>query len=196
MVRSRRMTRSFRDAPIEPELIDRLVDLGSRSPSAGKTQGWHVVVLEGAATARLWDITLPSPRRESFRWQGLLRAPVIMLPLADPDAYVARYAEVDKQASGLGRGTEAWPVPYWTIDASMAMMTMLLAAQDAGLGALLFGIFRGEDELRASLGIPANLELLGAIALGWPDTAAADDTGLSASRPRRAPGAIIHRNGW
>ena len=39
--------------------LDRLVDAASRAPSAGKTQGWHLVVLEGSDTARFWDVTLP-----------------------------------------------------------------------------------------------------------------------------------------
>ena len=72
-------------------------------PSAGKAQGWHLVVLEGADTARFWDVTLPPERRSGFAWPGLLDAPVIALPLADPEAYVRRYGEPDKAASGLGR---------------------------------------------------------------------------------------------
>ena len=77
------------------------MSLGSWAPSAGKTQGWHLVVLEGEETSRFWDITLPTMRRGSFRWQHLLDAPVIALALADPRAYTARYAEPDKQATGL-----------------------------------------------------------------------------------------------
>ena len=102
VVRRRRMTRAFDGRPVPPELLDELVDLASRAPSAGKTQGWHLVVLEGAETARFWDITLPTMRRGAFRWQRLLDAPVIALPLADPRAYTDRYSEADKKATGLG----------------------------------------------------------------------------------------------
>src|SRR5699024_9923600 len=119
-------------------------------------------------TETFWEITLPPVRRRTFRWSKLLDAPVIALALADPNAYVARYAEPDKAATGLGAGPEAWPVPYWTIDASMSVMTMLLAAEDAGLGALFFGVFHGEGDLRRRLGIPPQMVLLGALALGWP----------------------------
>ncbi|MDJ0767532.1 MAG: nitroreductase family protein [Ilumatobacter sp.] len=195
VVRSRRMTRAFTAEPITEGLLEHLVDLASRAPSAGKTQGWHIVALEGAQTARFWDITLPASRRTQFAWQRLLNAPAVLLPFADPQAYVDRYAEPDKASTGLGAGPEAWPAPYWTIDASMAVMTLLLAAEDRGLGALFFGVFRGEDELRRSLGVPERLGLLGAIALGHP----ADEPerkGRSAARPRRRTGEIIHRGGW
>jgi nitroreductase len=204
VVRSRRMTRSFDPRPVPPELLTDLVDLASRAPSAGKTQGWHLVVLEGPDTARFWDITLPPMRRGAFRWKALLEAPVIGIPLADPRAYVERYSEADKRASGLGSGTEAWPAPYWTVDTAMSVMTMLLAAEDAGLGALFFGIFRGERELRRSLGIPPVMQILGAVALGFPapaDATGQDDTGpggpgRSAARKRRTPDEIIHRGSW
>ena len=84
-----------------------------------------------------------------------------------------RYDQPDKAGAGsdggrLGSGTEAWPAPYWTIDAAMAVMTLLLGAEDAGLGALFFGVFHGEAALRRALGVPEHLEVLGAIALGWP----------------------------
>jgi len=198
VVRNRRMTRSFDGAPVDPAVIDDMVDLASRAPSAGKAQGWHLVVLEGEHTALFWDTTLPAVRRDSFRWQQLLNAPVIALPFADSKAYTDRYAEPDKIQTGLGAGPDAWPVPYWTIDASMSVMTLLLAAEDLGLGALFFGVFRGERELRQALSVPPGLELLGAMAIGHPGAKSADDTdpGRSADRRRRQPGEIIHRGRW
>jgi len=206
------MTRAFDRRAVPAELLDELVELGSRAPSAGKTQGWHLVVLEGAETSRFWDITLPPMRRGAFRWKRLLDAPVIALPLADPRAYTDRYSENDKQATGLGTSTEAWPAPYWTVDTSMSVMTMLLAAEAVGLGALFFGVFKGERQLRRALGIPPSMQLLGAIAIGYPaspdetpargtTTSGGDDTspgsaGQSAGRRRRVPEEIIHRGGW
>ena len=199
VVRSRRMTRAFDSRPIDADVFDGLVDLASRAPSAGKTQGWHLVVLEGADTELFWESTLPAVKRDSFRWQHLLTAPVIALPLADSKAYVDRYSEPDKAQTGLGAGASAWPVPYWTIDASMAVMTLLLAAEDVGLGALFFGVFRGERDLRQRLGIPPGLELLGAVALGYPAATSGDPSsgpGRSAGRGRRQAQQIIHRGHW
>jgi nitroreductase len=190
------MTRAFSSEPVAPEVVDSLVDLASRAPSAGKTQGWHLVVLEGEQTKRFWDISLPVEKRASFRWTHLLDAPVIALPLADSGAYTARYAEPDKARTGLGEGVDAWPVPYWTIDTSMSVMTFLLAAEDEGLGALFFGVFQNEDALRVELGIPDALELLGAIALGHRLADDESGAGRSSDRERRSPHQIIHRNGW
>ncbi|MGH9132376.1 MAG: nitroreductase family protein [Ilumatobacteraceae bacterium] len=198
VVRRRRMTRAFDNRPIEPDLLNALVDLASRAPSAGKAQGWHLVVLRGDETARFWDITLPPMRRGAFKWQRLLDAPVIALPLADQRAYTNRYSEPDKAGTGLGAGAQAWPAPYWTIDSAMAVMTLLLAAEDVGLGALFFGVFKGERRLRQQLAIPPGLDLLGAIALGHAcdEPVAAESPGRSSVRPRRRPNEIIHLGGW
>ena len=151
-----------------------------------------MVVLRGDETARFWDITLAPERRAAFRWQGLLQAPVIVLPYADRGAYLARYAEPEKAASGLFEA-DAWPVPYWLVDTGFFTMTLLLAAQNAGLGSLFFGVFEREVELSASLGVPQDRQLIGAIALGYP---LPSERGRSAKRPKRAVDEIVHLGGW
>jgi len=189
------MTRAFRRDDVPHWLLHEIVDLASRAPSAGKTQGWELLVLTGDAVRRYWDITLPAGRRSSFRWTHLLDAPVLALPFVNPQAYVDRYAEPDKARTGLGEGTESWTTPYWTIDGSMAVMTLLLAAEDAGLGALFFGVFDHEPVVRDEFGVPDGPELLGAIALGWP-LETLDGKGRSAGRSRRRPGEIIRLDHW
>jgi nitroreductase len=196
------MTRAFSTRPVDSALISQIVDLASRAPSAGKTQGWHALIISSTDTAKFWDDTLAVEKRESFRWKQLLDAPVIALVFAEPAAYVERYSEHDKAHTGLGASTEAWPTPYWTVDASFAAMTMLLAAEDAGLGALFFGVFHGEQQLRTRLCVPDAMELIGAIAIGWPDERVVEnetlktEKGLSASRARRSAEQIIHLNAW
>ena len=117
---------------------------------------------------------------------------MIALPFADSKAYTDRYAEPDKIQTGLGAGPDAWPVPYWTIDASMSVMTLLLAAEDLGLGALFFGVFRGERELRQALSIPPGLELLGAMAIGHP--AAKSSRRHRSGSQRRSPSSATGRD--
>ena len=180
-VRSRKMVRAFRKAPVDSELLNRIVDLASRAPSAGKTQGW---------------LSLPREKRSSFRWQHLLDAPVIGLVFADPHAYLERYSEPDKAKTKLGDETSAWPTPYWTVDASFATMQLLLAAHDVGLGALFFGVFNGEDQLRAEFKVPEQMQLIGAVAIGWPLLDKPTDRGASAKRPRRKPSEIIREGSF
>jgi nitroreductase len=194
VVRRRRMVRNFTADPVSPDVLARVLDAARRAPSAGFAQGLDLLVLEGREqTERFWSCTFTPEARAGFRWQGLFAAPVIVVPFASAETYVARYAEADKAATGLGEGADRWPVPFWLTDAAMAVENLLLAVVDEGLGALYFGIFSGEPELRSAFGVPDAHQPVGAVALGHP---APDEPGRSSSRPRRPLDAVVHRGTW
>jgi len=188
------MVRAFTDASVDPAVVDGLIDLARRAPSAGNSQGTAFVVLSGPEeTARYWDVALPVERREGFGWPGLLAAPVLVVALVRADTWVERYAEPDKAAHGLGAGVDAWPVPYWWVDGGMAVEHVLLGAVDTGLGACFFGLFDHEAAVLEALGVPTGWRALGTVALGHP---APDPPGLSAGRRRRTVDEVLHRGGW
>jgi nitroreductase len=192
-IRRRRMVRSFEDRPVPPGVVDAVLAHAVRAPSAGFSQGWAFVVLEGSEqTGVFWRAVTTPDWRASTRREGLLRAPVVVLPLAHPQAYLDRYAAPDKEGSGLDQA-DAWPVPYWLIDTGFATMLMLLSAADAGLGAVFVGIFRGEAELLAALGVPEGYRPIGAVALGYP---APDIPSPSVARGRRPMPDVVHRGRW
>ena len=191
-IRRRRMVRNFEERPIPPEALERILDHARRAPSAGHTQGFAFLVLEGPEqVGRFWQCTFAEERRAQFRWAGLFRAPVIILPCASKTAYLDRYAEPDK--GWTDRDENRWPVPYWDIDTAFATMSILLTAVDQGLGALFFGVFTGLAELRTEFGIPEEFHPIGAVALGWP---AEDEPSPSLSRGRRPVEDVVHRGRW
>ncbi len=188
------MTRSFLSTPVDRTVLDACIELGLRAPSAGKSQGWHVLLLEAEETQRYWKTALPEEKRSSFSFPGLLQAPVIALMLADSSAYLDRYSESDKERTGLGESLDAWPAPYWTIDASFSTMTFLLALEDNGLGALFFA-HANEAGLRKEFAIPDEVQILGTVAMGHRDEKNAS-VGRSASRTRKTVQQVIHRFRW
>jgi nitroreductase len=127
---------------------------------------------------------------------------VILLSYASAEAYVARYGEADKAGPGPGPGegpdlgvaAENWTVPYWIGDAAFGVMTVLLGAVDACLGACILGNFRGEGALARALGVPPEWRLFCAVPLGHPD--GNDHPSPSLSRPRPAADERIHRGSW
>lgn len=184
------MVRNFEDRPIPPEAVDRILANAIHAPSAGFSQGWAFLVLEGKdETRRFWDAVFPR-NRESFRWSGMFNAPLVIVPFAHKDAYLDRYAEADK--GWTDRDEKRWPVPYWHIDTGFASLLMLLTAVDEGLGALFFGIFH-EDEFREHFGIPAAYKPIGALAVGYP---APDEPSPSLKRGRRPLADVVHRGTW
>lgn len=193
---ARRSCRSYRPDPVDPAVLDTVLAAARRAPTAGNTWALDLVVLDTpVVVAAYWDVTLPAgPARDRFPWPGLLWAPVLVIPVVDPDAYVRRYAEPDKSHAGLGETADAWPVPYWWVDGGAAVMAVLLAAADAGLGSLLFGVFGHEAAVVEHLGIPDGRRVLGVIAIGHPD--GDDRPSRSAGRARPTPDGFIRRGGW
>jgi nitroreductase len=196
-IRQRAMVRSFSSDRIDRAVLDRLLRAALRSPTAGNTGGTAWVVLEGPEeTTAYWEATTDEAwrRRNRGRYGGLRSAPVVLLAYCSSDAYVARYGEVDKSDSGLGAGADAWPVPYWFGDAAFGVMTVLLGAVDAGLGACVLGAFRGEATLAGGLGVPDGWHLFCAVALGHPDPM--DHRSRSLARARGGATERIHWGSW
>ena len=187
------MTREFSSEPLDPHLVTHLIDTARRAPSAGYSQGVHFVVLTGDAIARFWQTT------DAERWfaetqGGVLLAPLILLPIADPTAYTSRYSESDKAGHGLEIAAN-WSVPFWLTDTAMAVQNLLLLVEAKRLGALYFGIFRNVHTLLADLGVPDGMLSVGALAVGH--RAATDrPSGSPTTRSRRATTEVVHYNHW
>jgi nitroreductase len=191
VVAKRRMIRSYSDRPVGAEVVDRLLDSARRSPSAGFSQGQSFVVVTDPATrkgiARLAD-------EDEYVNAGLppwiSRSPVHVIVCTSERSYHERYREPDKLDEA---GNEIdWPVPYWYVDAGAAMMLLLLAAVDEGLGAGFFGFHRLPG-LKELLGIPADVTPIGAVTLGYPE---GEQPRGSAVRGRRPAGEVVHREKW
>ena len=193
VVRGRRMVRSFEDRPLPRDVVERILSNAQRAPSAGFSQGWAFVVLEGTRqTQRYWDAVGPDDA-EAFRWQDLYRAPLLIVCLSNKKAYLDRYAEPDK--GWTDRSEAHWPAPYWDIDTGMAALLMLLTAVDAGLGALFFGVPPEKiATLRESFGIPLELHPIGTVAVGFPKPF--DPPSPSLKRGHRPAEEVIHRGRW
>jgi nitroreductase len=194
VLRRRRMVRKFDQRPLEAEMLGRILESARHAPSAGFSQGFDFVVVDKPdLVSRFWEITddpaFPNPP------DFAATAPtVIVLPLANKAAYLERYSRPDKVAFGL-MDEARWPVKFWETDTAMAIMLILLAATDLGVGALYFGLTHGEAELLRELDVPDGHKLLGVIGLGHraPD----EVVDLSRFKERRRQfNDMVHRNGW
>jgi nitroreductase len=193
VVRKRRMVRSFERRPIPADVVERILKNAQRAPSAGFSQGWAFLVLEGAAEVQqYWDAVGPEDQA-AFQWQDLYNAPLLIVCLSHKAAYLDRYAESDK--GWTDRSESHWPAPYWDIDTGMAAMLILLTAVDADLGALFFGVPPEKvGTLRQTFGIPAALQPIGTVAVGYAK--ASDPPSPSLKRGHRPEPEVIHRGRW
>jgi nitroreductase len=194
VLRRRRMVRQFSQRPIEPELLDRILESARHAPSAGFSQGFDFVVLDKPdLVSRFWEIT-DDPAFLNPPDFAATAPTVIVLPLANKAAYLERYSRPDKVAFGL-MDEARWPVKFWETDTAMAIMLVLLAATDLDVGALYFGITHGEADILREVGVPEGHKLLGVIGLGHRASDEVVDLTRFKER-RRQFDDMVHRNGW
>ena len=197
------MVRSFKDKALPPGTADRLLRIANRAPSAGFSQGYSFLVLEGSEQAApLWELLYTASASDHTtaddgpeQVDALKRAPLVIVPLACKDIYLDRYARPDKDLT-RDEG-KYWPVPYWYIDTGFTALLTLLAVVDEGHGAVFFGIGTAVeiDDFRARFGVPPECEPIGAIAIGYPDPDT--DPVPPARRSDRKPlSELVHRGRW
>jgi nitroreductase len=171
-------------------VVDQIADNALRAPSAGFSQGWGFLLLDQPDDiARFRSAATPDQQPENW-FAATFEAPLVIIPCANKDAYLDRYAEPDK--GFVDRSDAWWPAPFWDIDTGFAALLMLLTAVDHGLGACFFGIpIDRIDPVREAFAIPAVFRPIGAITVGYPDEAPRD-----ISHRRRQSQEVIHRGRW
>lgn len=187
----RRMIRNYEERPVPDDVLEGVAAAALRAPSAGNSQAMSAVVVteadRRAAIARLADE--PAYVASGFDpW--ISKAPAHIILSVSEKIYRDRYSEPDK----LGPDGEPieWPVPYWWVDAGAAMMAVLLAAVDAGLGAGFLGVHSVPDLARL-LELPDHYRPIGVITVGYP---APDRRSTSLDRRKKTATELIHREVW
>lgn len=184
------MVRSYRTDPVDPEALQRVLDHARRGPSAGHSQGQHlVVVTDGTLRARVAELCREPDHVARGFDPWLSRAPVHVVPCVRRSDYDSRYAEPDKAGS---RGPDRWDVPFWWVDGGATLMLLLLGAVDEGLAAGFLAI--GDTAaLRRLLAIPEDVAPLGVVTIGH---GAPERRARSLQRGRRAAAEVVHRERW
>lgn len=199
VIRGRRMYRAFTDEPLAPGTTERLLRAANRAPSAGFSQGYSFLVLEGPQQAApLWKIMYESAEATEGDDPGevtlLSRAPLVIVPLACKDIYLNQYAQ--GELNWTDRDEARWPVPYWYIDTGFTALLILLSVVDDGIGAVLIGIPPGSmADFHEEFGVPPEWVPIGAIAVGHPDLAA-DPVTPARTRRRKPLDELVHRGRW
>ena len=194
LLKKRRMVRHYTGEPVPRDVLERIVATVRRAPSAGFSQGQRLLVVDDpellAQIAALGD---EEPLEGVEPWFETAAAQVFVMTRESD--YHDRYQRDDK----LQDGEEIeWPVPFWHVDAGAAMMLVLLAAIEEGLGAAVYGIF-GDDEmaLRDLLHVPGDFTFVAGISIGYPlpDPGWSSKTSRTTQR-RRTVDEVVKWNHW
>jgi nitroreductase len=172
VIKRRRMVHAFTAEPLAPGTAERLLRAANRAPSAGFSQGYSFLVLEGKEEAApFWQLLYEQTASEATtkddspeQVDALSTAPLVIVSLASKDVYLDRYARPGK--GWTDRDEARMPIPYWYIDTGFTALLMLLAVEE-----------------------------LGAIAVGHPDLPA-DPVPPARASERKSLDELVHRGRW
>ena len=156
---ARRSVRKYKKDPVKGEDLHTILEAGRQAPSGGNRQPWEFVIVK--------DEGLRQKVAEACNGQ---------MWMADADVIIA--------GLGLPSVSEKW----WTVDPTIALQNMVLAATDLGYGTCWIGAFK-EDEVKALLGIPDDVRVICLTPVGVPDTE-------PPARPRKDPQEIFKLDGY
>lgn len=188
---TQRAIRSFKPDPVPRELIERIVEAATKAPSGGNSQPWGFVVVQDRA---MLD-QLAVYAREGF--EAMYQAGLARMKPGDPlpfprlkkmieafeviPAFVIVCA-VSPAGGGAANLGSVYP----------AVQNLLLAARGVGLGAALTSGWAAGNmhHIKAMLDLPANVEPVAFIPLGYPDQERYGPT------TRRPLSEVIHWDRW
>jgi nitroreductase len=189
---SRYSTRAFKPEPVDRETIQNILEAAIRAPSWANTQPWEIFVAGGEVLNRI--------RREylaNFQ-NGVPGKPDLAAPQKWPPAMKKRMEELGEirfNVAGIRRDDKVArqaifemnykffgaPVviylcmdrsltPWSIFDTGMLAQSIMLAAQEHGLGSITaYMLASYPDLIRAELEIPEHLSIIIGMALGYSD---------------------------
>ncbi|WP_350276806.1 5,6-dimethylbenzimidazole synthase [Kribbella sp. HUAS MG21] len=194
----RDVRRGFLGLPVDDDVLTRVLEAAHRAPSVGLSQPWDFLVIRDRATREkvhalasahrdAFAASLPADRREAFdglKIEAILDTPVNIAVTCDPGRG-GRHV--------LGRHADPRTTRF---SAAIAIQNLWLAARAEGLGVGWVSFFE-PDEVAAVLGLPAHVELVGYLCIGYVEEFAAAPELVRTGWARRRPLSwAIHHEHW
>lgn len=182
-IAQRRSIRRYKkDQSVPRELVDKLLDAAIKSPSACNRQPWQFIVLDGAKKAEFMDIFNGELARMKEAGEDTGSGPATARSMGDASTLILVYDPLwHPEDDRTGHNRTEYLMD--TQSAGAAIQNLLLAATAEGLGTLWIGdTFLAEEAIGRWLG--RNDEMVGAIAIGWPDQA-------PSPRPRKPRDTVV-----
>lgn len=164
VIKSRRSIRKFQDRSISKETLENLLELAIKAPSGKNRQPWRFVVLQNKKKDELVNVMTKVTNFQKEKnvsigscelsINSINEAPVVIL--------------VFNAFSNFEKDYNHYRLLTDTQSIGAAVQTMLLAAQDIGLGSLwICDVFYCANEICSWLN--RRDELIAAVAIGYPD---------------------------
>lgn len=190
LVKQRRSVRRWKEKDVPDELLRKAVELAAWAPNGGNYQGWRFVVVKNRETiVKMADaVQFAADRIASWpeakpweadvkRYQGnasfFRHAPAcIGVFICDYRSVMDKVLLAREEGDSVAKRIMGFrrTAPTAIQSASAAAATMLLAFHQMGLGAVwLASPLMAKKEIEEILNVPAEMDLVCLIAVGYPD---------------------------
>ncbi len=157
---TRRSIRKFKNEPVREEVMNNILEAGRLSPSATNKQPWHFVIARS------------HKEKEACSFGGFNKFAI----------------DASFVVLGLYKQSEVIIEKISLMDVTIALQSMVVAAWVQGVGSCWMGAF-DEIYLKATLNLPVDSRIVGAVAFGIPDE--------NPSQPTKKPlNEIFHFDKW
>ncbi len=163
-IERRRSVRAFTNQNVPEELVEKLIDAGTRAPSAGNLQPWEFIIIREPQTKQRLVMA-------ALEQKFIEEAPIVIVVCAN------------EARSSIGYGTRGKTL-YCIQDTAAAIQNIHLAAHSFGLGTCWIGAFK-ENSVRQILQIPYGIRPVAIIPVGYPEK-------TPSPRHRRPISEVIH----
>lgn len=182
---ARRSVRCFKPEPPDDALLSQVIAAAVTAPSASNKQPWRFFIVQDRAVMREMAAAvreaieaiaahIPKESEASFRAYGdyftrFEAAPVVIVPIHRGHVVLSHLidGEVDDR---LRANIHAMERDSGLIGTSLALMNLLLAAHDLGLGASgMTGPLVAADRLKEILQVPPSWGIVALVPIGHPD---------------------------
>lgn len=173
---TRTSVRLFREDPVPVEVLKRVVEAGTRAPTAGGMEQWYFIIVHTPEIReKLYDLIVKAHlkyyrevRRDENRAR-VLEERVRTEKILWAPAYIAAY--LDFRRRWLSEEWRDFEYVMALESISAAIENMILYAWSLGLGTCWFGVpLLMEEEFNRLLQPPENTKLAGILAVGYPRT--------------------------
>lgn len=154
-IRSRRSIRKYTDEPVSHEVLEKIVEAASCSPSWKNTQIVRYIAIEDPAL----KAKIAKECTTGFTYNG---GTMESAPMLIAVTVIKNRCGYERDGSFTTSRKDTWQM----FDAGIASQTFCLAAHEYGLGTVIMGIF--DDSLSDVLEIPEDRELVNIICIGHP----------------------------
>lgn len=139
VILSRRSIRRYDEKEVPEEVLKKILEAGRQAPSAGNKQPWHFIVLtDGEIKEEL----------SHGRWNTFISDSAFTIV-------------------GCGYTGDDYSRRWSTIDTTIALQNMVIAAWALEVGSCWIGDFK-EEEVKKLLNIPGDWKIIALVSFGYP----------------------------